>query len=93
MIGVEYRWTANRDIYRIQQHYLSISSRSYETVRQDINSAIRILQTYPLAGAKIRPKGRVRRIVSSKYRYSITYLAADDKIEIIGIFRYQNRNV
>jgi len=37
--------------------------------------------------------GNVRKIVTSKYRYTITYIPTASKIEIIGIFRYQNRDV
>lgn len=93
MISIEYRWTANRDIYRIRTYYEGISEKTWKTVSDDIQDSLSFLQRSPKGGMKLSSKGKVRRTVTSKYNYSITYIPHPTKIEIIGVFRGQDRRV
>jgi len=92
MMRVRYRWSANRDLQKIKNYYDDISPKTVDRVFIDITEAIEVLKTFPLGGRALEGKAE-RRIVTSKYGYVISYLATDDEIEIIGVFRYQNREV
>jgi len=70
-----------------------ISEKRWKTVSDDIQDSLSFLQRSPKGGMKLSSKGKVRRTVTSKYNYSITYIPHPTKIEIIGVFRGQDRRV
>ena len=89
MIKVIYLDTAKADLKDIMNYYTEISSRTSSRVYEDIYGAIETLQMFPMAGHQL-PDGR-RRFVSSKYRFVISHKTYEDRIEIVGVYRRQNR--
>ena len=92
MISIRYRWSANQDLQDIKHYYDNISEATTDRVYYDIIHAIEVLKTFPLAGRPIAGRSE-RRIVTSKYGFVISYIAANNSIEIVGIFRHQNREI
>ena len=89
MIKIIYRDTAKADLKEIKEYYDQISPRANTRVFNDIYSAIHTLQLFPKAGRKL-PDGR-RRFVSSHFRFVISHKSYKDRVEIVGVYRQQNR--
>ncbi len=89
MIKIIYRDTAKADLKEIETYYNEISPRTNLRVYSDIYSAIQTLQLFPKAGRKL-PDGR-RRFVSNQFRFVISHKTYKDRIEIVGVYRHQNR--
>ena len=93
MIKIIYRDTAKADLKEIETYYNEISPRTnlrvYSDIHSDIHSAIQTLQLFPKAGRKL-PDCR-RRFVSNQFRFVISHKAYKDRIEIVGVYRHQNR--
>ena len=89
MIKIIYRDTAEADLKEIEIYYNEISTRTNLRVFSDIYGAIHTLQLFPKAGRKL-PDGR-RRYVSSQFRFVISHKTYKDRIEIVGVYRHQNR--
>lgn len=90
MTQVIYRYEAKSDLDQIKAFYDDISPDTHERVFADISDTISRLKLFPYSGRRLEGR-RERRIVTPKYRYVIVHLISSDIIEIIGIFRYQNR--
>ncbi len=90
MIKIIYRDTAKADLKEIEKYYYEISPRTNSRVFNDIHGAIYTLQLFPKAGRKL-PDGR-RRFVSSQFRFVISHKTYKDRIDIVGVYRQQNRN-
>jgi plasmid stabilization system protein ParE len=89
MIRVIYRDTAQADLKEIESYYTEISSHTSLRVHSDIYGAIHTLQLFPMAGRELSD-GR-RRFVSSQFRFVISHKIYSDRIEIVGVYRQQNR--
>lgn len=89
MTKIIYRESAFQDLSEIQQYYSAISDQTNDRVFADIFAAIETLELFPFAGRKLQD-GR-RRLVSIKYRFVISHKSFDDTVEIIGVYRRQNR--
>lgn len=92
MTSIKYRWSANQDLQGIKHYYDDISPAITDRIFYDITHAIEVLKTFPLAGRPIEGRNE-RRIVTSKYGYVISYIADGHSVEIVGVFRYQNREL
>ena len=58
----------------------------------DIERAIERLRDFPLSGEAIR--GTVlRRVTTRRYRFAISYFPTTGRVEIVGVFRFQNRRI
>jgi len=86
---VIYLKSAVTDLTSIETHYSKISQQTSDNVYQDILAAIEVLQTFPDAGRLLEDGSR--KFPSHKYRFNITYFHRRNIIEIIGIYRFQNR--
>jgi len=84
-----YRESANADLGDIRTYYTTISERTFDNVITDIYETISILNYMPEAGFIYKPNRR--RLVSSKYRFVINYAFGSGHVEIVGIYRFQNR--
>jgi len=80
------------DLAEINTHYSEVAPTSLDNIWNDIYVVMEVLATWPLAGRTLVNKPG-RRFVSPKYRFTITYDYRDDRVEIIGIFRFQDRKI
>ncbi|KRA80682.1 type II toxin-antitoxin system RelE/ParE family toxin [Altererythrobacter sp. Root672] len=87
---IRYRRSALADLNAIEAFYLEQAPHAIHHVLADIRAAIGILAHFPRVGKRIGQRG-LRRILTRRYRYMIAYRAERNEIEIIGIFRFQDR--
>jgi plasmid stabilization system protein ParE len=89
VIEIIFRELAVADLNAIRDYYLDFSHKTFEAVAKDIEAALHILQTFPESGSK---KTHERReAISPKYRFKISYQYRNGRIEVIGVYRFQNR--
>ncbi len=86
-----YRKSADIDMESIRDFYWPRSQRAHEAVFEDIITTIDMVLRNPLIGRKLFDTESIRRVISPKYRFCISYIPSKSEIEIIGVFRYQNR--
>ena len=58
----------------------------------DVRERIEGLRHFPRSGERMGVSG-IHRVLSRRYRYKIAYRVTDEAIEIIGVFRFQNREI
>lgn len=89
-MNVEFRASAVADLDAIIAWYGDVAPASTSRILADIGRSIEQLKHYPRSGS---PVGRhnLRRIVTLRYHFKIAYLILVDAIQIVGIFRYQDR--
>lgn len=89
---VVFRAEAAADLRSIIAHYEDVAPHALPNILADIHRAIDWLTVFPRFGMAI-PDRPYRRIVSRKYHFKVAYEALPDRIVILGIFRYQDREV
>jgi plasmid stabilization system protein ParE len=90
MMRVAFRKKAINDLNGIIEWYEVVAPESLSLIVSDIYRSIDQLIDFPRIGPKV-PFQRFRRIVTRKYHFKIAYELGDNRIVILGIFRYQNR--
>lgn len=90
MKALVFRSEAAADMRALRKYYLAIDPCVLDRVLDDIEGSIALVRRPPLAGAEV-PRRPFRRIVTRRYRFKIAYLPEDERIVILGIFRYQDR--
>lgn len=93
---VRFRKNAITDLDGIVEWYKTVAPESVARIISDIDRAIGLLVQYPRSGPPIGIHG-LRRKVTVHYRFKIAYrlLPTDDAascIEVVGIFRFQDRS-
>ncbi len=78
------------DLRAIADYYGSLDPDVALRVRADIEGAIELLQDNPYSAQAIGGRG-LRRKLTRRFRFKIAYRVRRDSIEIVGIFRFQNR--
>ena len=91
MRSVRYLPTALDDLRAIADYYADIDRDVASRVRADIESAIELLRENPYSAQAVGGRG-LRRKLTRRYRFKIAYRIRRDTIEVLGIYRYQNRN-
>jgi len=89
MRRIVYRLTAEADLEEINNYGIEFSEQTRDRFFEDIHSSIEILKQFPETG-RLLDNGR-RRFISAKYRFAISHRVYDDRIEIVGVYRFQNR--
>ncbi|WP_371395594.1 type II toxin-antitoxin system RelE/ParE family toxin [Fretibacter rubidus] len=89
MTRITYAKSAAADLADIKIFYRDISDMTFQAVYDDITSCLNVLKEFPESGVVVKLSRR--RIVTTKYRFIITYEYADDTVRVIGIYRFQNR--
>ncbi len=89
---VIFRRKAEDDLRGIMEWYEGIAPESVGNILGDIYRSIDQLIDFPRSGTKV-PKQRFRRLVTRRYHFKIAYEINDDTVEIVGIFRFQNRQM
>lgn len=82
---------AELDLLNIKTYYQEIAPASVKNVLDDISLVLEVLSMWPEAG-RIIENTPGRRFVSPKYRFTITYDLTPRHVEIMGIFRFQDRS-
>ena len=82
--------TARADLLSIADYYGTIDPEVADRILADIESTIAELEDFPHRGRRIAGR-ELHRILSRRYRFKIAYRVTEETIEIIGIFRFQNR--
>ena len=90
MMRVMFRNEAEADLRSIVAHYDELAPASLGNILSDIYRSIDQLTYFPRIGMQV-PDRQFRRIVTLKYHFKIAYEVGDDRLVILGIFRYQDR--
>jgi plasmid stabilization system protein ParE len=78
------------DLNAIAEYFENLDADVAIRVRADIKRAIGLLQENPFSGRAVGRSG-LRRKLTHRYRFKIAYRVRRDVIEILGIYRFQNR--
>jgi plasmid stabilization system protein ParE len=89
---VRFRSKALTYIKEIVDYFETASPTSGVNVLTDIDRSVTLLKDYPHLGAPVEGYP-LRRIVTRKYKFKIAYQVTAQAIFIIGIFRYQDREI
>jgi plasmid stabilization system protein ParE len=87
-----FRKDAEADLRDIMAYYEEVAPASVANILADIYRSIDQLVHFPHLGMQIEDRP-YRRIVFLKYHFKVAYEVGDDRIVIMGIFRYQDREV
>ncbi len=92
MNRILFRKEAEIDLREIIGYYETVAPEYVVNISEDIYRSINQLIHFPHIGAAI-PNRSYRRIVTLKYHFKIAYEVSNDQVMILGIFRYQDREV
>lgn len=90
MRTMTFRGKALEDIHTIVEWYDHLDPDVTEKIRIDLQRSFRLLLEFPHAGVVVAKRG-FRRIVTRRYHFKIAYAVRDDQIEVLGIYRFQDR--
>ena len=90
MIQIVFRKSALADLESVARYFDAIDPAVTPRIIADVESSIARLRDFPSSGEAI-PSTGLRRILSRRYRFTISYFVAADQVEIVGVFRFQNR--
>jgi plasmid stabilization system protein ParE len=90
MMKIRFRKEAEADLRSIIAYYEEVAPDSLGNILGDIYRSIDQLTHFPHLGMQV-PDRAFRRIVTLKYHFKIAYEVGEDRIVVLGIFRYQNR--
>lgn len=92
MRRIVFRKEAEADLHAIVAYFNEVAPDSVVNVLADIYRSIDLLTEYALIGMQV-PNRSYRRLVTIRYHFKIAYEAGADRIIILGIFRFQNREL
>jgi plasmid stabilization system protein ParE len=92
MKTIIFRREAENDLRSIIAFYDASAPEATANILSDIYRSINQLAHYPLSGMQI-PDRAFRRIVTIKYHFKIAYQVTEQQIVVLGIFRYQDREI
>lgn len=91
MMAIYFRKEAEADLRSIVEYYETVAPESIGNILADIRRSVDQIARHPRSGMPV-PDRPFRRIVTIKYHFKLAYEVGDDRIVILGIFRYQNRD-
>ncbi len=92
MRRIIFRKEAEADLRSIIQYYEDIAPESVANILVDIYRSIDLLADYAHIGMQV-PDRHYCRLVTIRYHFKIAYEVGDDRIVILGIFRFQDREI
>ena len=92
MMRILFRKEAEIDLRSIIAYYQDIAPESLSNILVDIHRSIDQLSHFPHIGMQVEGRN-YRRLVTIKYHFKVAYEVGDDCVIILGIFRYQDREV
>ena len=90
MLDVTFRKRAKEDLLAIQAWFEQVAPASVERILADIYRSIDLVREHP-ERAQLVHRRNYRRIVTRKYSFKVAYMVKPDRIDVLGIYRYQNR--
>ena len=87
-----FRKEAEADLRSIIDYFEGVAPEAVGNILSDIYRSINLLTRFPRAGTPV-PDRHYRRIVTIKYHFKIAYEVSEQEIVVLGIFRYQDREV
>lgn len=90
MRRILFREEAEADLRSIIGYYEEVAPASVDCILADIHRSISQLLRFPRLGMAV-PDRPFRRLVTIHYHFKIAYRVDQERIEILGIFRYQDR--
>lgn len=87
MRHIIFRREAGVDLRDIIAYYEEIAPASVGNILSDIYRSIDQLVHFPHLGMQVEDR-TYRRIVTLKYHFKVAYEVGEDRVVIIGIFRY-----
>ena len=91
MRTIVFRRSALADLDTRATYFDAIDPDIMQRIVADIERAVARLAQFPRSGEAIARTG-LRRIVSRRYRFTVSYLVGPERIEIVGVFRFQDRD-
>ncbi len=90
MKPIKFRLRADRDIERIIAYFLRVAPEAVPSIAADIDRSLGLIEENPerhpiVAGTSYR------RLVTRRYKFKIAYRVGRDVVEIVGIYRFENR--
>ena len=92
MRRIIFRKEAEADLRDIICYYEEVAPTSVGNILSDVYRSIDQLVHFPHLGMQVEDR-TYRRIVTLKYHFKVAYEVGEDRIVILGIFRYQARGV
>ncbi len=92
MMPIRFREEAEADLRGIIEWYEDVAPSALGNILADIFRSIDRLTQYPRSGMRV-PRRTYRRIVTIRYHFKVVYQIGPDVIVILGIYRFQNREV
>jgi len=92
MKAILFRKEAESDLRSIIAYYDEVAPETTTNILADIYRSINQLAHYPLSGMQV-PDRAFRRIVTIKFHFKIAYAVKEQQVVILGIFRYQDREI
>jgi plasmid stabilization system protein ParE len=92
MNRIRFRAAAEADLQSIIAYYEDVAPDSVSNILSDIYRSIDQLVHFPRIGMQVEGRS-YRRLVSLKYHFKIAYEVGIDLVIILGIFRYQDREI
>ena len=89
---VVFRAEAAADLRSIIAYYEETAPGALSNILSDIYRSIDQLTHFPRIGMAV-PDRSFRRLVTTKYHFKVAYAVQDDVILVLGIFRYQDREL
>lgn len=87
---IAFRAEAAADLRSIIAYYEDVAPEALSNILSDIYRSIDQLSHFPRIGMQV-PDSRFRRLVTLRYHFKVAYEIGEDAIQILGIFRYQDR--
>ncbi len=87
-----FRTEAAADLRSIIAYYEEVAPEALVNILADIHRAIDQLALFPHIGIAVSDRS-FRRLVTLKYHFKVAYEVQEDMILILGIFRYQDREL
>lgn len=89
---VIFRAEAAADLRSIIAYYEAVAPEALSNIVADIYRSIDQLTRFPHIGMPV-PDRSFRRLVTLRYHFKVAYEAQADMILILGIYRYQDREL
>ena len=81
---------ATADLHDIRRYYHEIDPDLVGRVTDDIDRTLELLIDYLMSGQAIKGVD-LRKRTTGKYRFVLSHAVLEDRVEIVGIFRHQDR--
>ena len=81
---------AGEDFDRIVAYYRQVAPEAVSNISADIEHGLNLIKEHPGRPAVVSGTS-FRRYVTPRYHFKIAYRVRRDRIDVLGIYRFQNR--